>query len=295
MLKESGKSVLALDNANSFMWSVDYLRLTRQKGDSQRQFYIPTQEAVLNAIGEGHKKRPYSIGDMQGVICGNVAYMESKTHWGSEFRGSLAETYYPQYINITSKCTRLDMALTVWLDTYAPNLAVEFQKYAVRYHEEMGWGETRKWPLLIHSRNGDTVYLGSRHSDRYFRFYDKYKRTGDDFYKNAWRFELEAKGDVSRILWQDIQQEGSARHIAEREVLARMDKNGVRLNDFPPTGEARKIPYIDTPKDVTSRLKWLQSQVKPALDELAARGYLEAALGVLGLVDVTLPEKNDDV
>lgn len=287
-------TVLALKNPNSFMFSVDYLRLTRPKGQPHREFYIPTRVAVSDSIDEGHKKRPYNIGDMRGIICGNVAYMESKTHWGSEFRGSLAEAYYPNYINIQSNCTRLDLALTVWLDQYTPNLAVEFQKYAVEYHEKMGWGDTRKWPLLIHSRNGDTVYLGSRHSDRYFRFYDKYKRSGDDFYKNAWRFELETKGDVSKILWQDIQQEGDARYIIEREVLARMDKAGVRLQEFPPTGESRKIPYHDTPKDITSRLKWLQSQVKPALEELEARGYLEAALGVLGLVDVARPSKEDE-
>lgn len=290
---EQRSSVLALKGVNSFMWSVDYLRLTRPKGESSKSFYIPTRVAVSDSIDQGHKKRPYAVGDMRGVICGNVAYAESKTHWLSEFRGGLAEVYYPDYINVTSNCTRLDLALTVWLDDYQANLAVEFQRLAVAHHEKMGWGNSRAWPLLIHSRDGDTCYLGSRSSDRYFRFYDKHKRSKDEWYKNAWRFELETKGDLSKILWQDIQQEADARYIANREVIGTLDKRGIALADFPVTQETRKIPYVDTPKDVTSRLLWLQKQVKPALDELSKRGYLDAALAVLGLVDVTLP-KNDD-
>lgn len=54
----------------------------------------------------------------------------------------------------------------------------------------------------ITSPSGDTLYVGSRESDRYLRFYNKAKeienRTGVKLGLPCWRLELETKGDVAR-------------------------------------------------------------------------------------------------
>lgn len=60
-------------------------------------------------------------------------------------------------------------------------------------------GTTRNFSRIENAQGGQTIYMGSRQSERFVRLYDKAQQTGDST-KLWWRLEIETKGDVSRIV-----------------------------------------------------------------------------------------------
>jgi len=283
-------NVVFAGKVRDYSYQADFLRLTVEKGSAGRGFFAPISELQAQEVDNGHKQVPYKLSDMEGARTGHVCWAKSKTHLLVEFRGAMAEAVYPLYYDVMSKATRLDLALDVWLESHDHSVAEQAFRIATRYMTEKGWNKVRKMPVLVTSANGDTCYLGSRSSAMYFRIYDKWLQSKDDYYENAWRFEVELKSDKAHIVHQQIQERRETSSSGVAEITNGLHKMGVLLQGFAPEGKQCKVPYVATPKDVTSKLLWLSKSVRPTLEELRKRGFESAAYAVLGI----LPTHQDE-
>jgi len=116
----------------------------------------------------------------------------------------------------------------------------------------------------IHSVNGgNTVYVGSRQSEKFVRIYDKAAQIGDT--NERWfRFELELKGVVARSLCNYLRTTERWDSAFDTIALHMVDlPNNVHWkeffsSDFIPVG----LPKVEKSSD---REKWIDTQVTPAV------------------------------
>lgn len=160
-------------------------------------------------------------------------------------------------VNAGASITRLDLAK----DLKGHNLSLD------EIYQEMEAGKrtgTARKIAQIHSNNGgNTIYVGSRQSEKFIRIYDKNAeqgRTGELWY----RFELEAKGQVARTLVH-ILLDGTGWDSAFDTVTRYMVDlpNNRQWQLFYSTDTAEVgFPKIEKSSD---REKWIDTQVTPAV------------------------------
>ena len=262
--------------------SVDYLRITHQRrGNSQFIERLPQWIEYLQTLG--YEKTAYQISTMKGWLLGKLAYIRSDTHEAVELRGEMADRWHVHYLHQTCKATRIDLALTVWLSEEDASLARALYYPAVAFYERQGKAAGRRPPVLYMSEAGDTLYLGSRTSRRYFRLYNKERQSGDAYYKNAWRFEVECKGDLAQVIWERLQARESVLSVGLDEVVGSLKAYNIVLPAPFDEGVLTKVAQPKHNKSIDAKLAWLTRQVRPTVKELSAKGYLAEVLEALDL------------
>jgi DNA relaxase NicK len=272
-------------NPEGWACSVDFLRFTREKRLPKGAFFTPVSHATAKEIELGYTKQPFRLHDIVGAQIGHVGWGQNDERYLIEFRGDAAHDWYQHYIGWEVSVSRIDLAVTVWFEDHTPELASIMYAAAREYWREIGKNQGYKYPTLIDSEGGCTLYLGSRTSQRYFRLYDKWAQSEDPRFMFAWRFEIELKGELARVIWQDIGNGVDIYDIALHEVFGTMERYGIRPSDFEDYGKLRKIPRHGSPPDILTKLEWLQKQVRPSVEKLKDRGYEAAVRTILGLHD----------
>lgn len=276
--------------------NLDFLRLTKELPYFNRRFFeiIPQLQVAEQAFGYGVV--PFRLSTMKGRAVGRVAYAQSDTHHLVEFRGAMAQQVYQHYLPVDAKCRRLDMAYTVWLPIHDDTAARRCFYAAEAYWQREGRTLGRKPPVLYRSAGGDTLYLGSRTSRRYLRIYNKWLQSGDEQYRNAWRFEIECKGDLAHIIWQRIQAGETIESIAMHEIQYMLKSWSIQLPDYEAYGLRTKVPTVKRNPQIDGKLAWLSKQVRPVVQKLIEMGYadeVQEALNIFAdgtVTDVTVEE-----
>lgn len=252
--------------------------------------HLVGREAVL-----GDRRLPWAF-------YGYVGYQSGRARWGTRPDGclliaasELASETWEHIVRLASHCSRIDLAVTVWLDPPQGGLAREAFNTVDRRPGERGRPTRRS--LIVDGNGGETAYLGARESDWFARVYDKRAQSGAVEFAGAWRYECEVKGRAS---------DGLARRLlasADREasILATVHRHftrhGLRLPFSSVGDDLRDTTHFDRPPDA-ARLRWLSEQVRPAVADLTARLGLAEVLGALGiapelLYTVTAPKPGD--
>lgn len=153
--------------------------------------------------------------------------------------------------------TRLDIAK----DLQGVTVSLDKIYQAVERGEHIG--SSRNYNQIHSLNGGNTIYVGSRQSEKYIRIYDKAAQMG--LQGQEWkRFELECKGMVARalatLLVQERQWEGAFDTIARHMV----DLPGLR--DYQAFFSREPIT-VSLPKieKQTDREAWIEAQVMPAV------------------------------
>jgi len=123
----------------------------------------------------------------------------------------------------------------------------------------LGGGASRTVSRIVSNNNGETIYLGSRQSERFIRIYNKAAQTGNDT-ELWWRLEIETKGDVARLVASSLLETGSIGRVLDGTFLKMVGTpNKCGLTGFVSTGE---VPF-GLPKITkqTDREKWISEQV----------------------------------
>lgn len=134
-------------------------------------------------------------------------------------------------------------------------------------------------PQLIEGITGDTLYYGSRQSDKFARIYDKSAEYGEEI-GNVYRFELEAKGEVARGLAELMQSENGGMWKEDivfgalKDMGCPVPKQGV----FPSIN--RQMVNLSSAE---MKLNWLRTQVRGTVKHLVSLGLEQEATEALGL------------
>lgn len=153
---------------------VSEYEIVRGDGFYDLHVYFPVSEVRVSGA--------YAT-DIQGLRCVFTGKSLPETSFGLRVLSSAIQDDW--------KPTRIDLAV----DLFDSDVSVEQWYYELfKVH-----GANRQRSLEYkRKKRGDSVYLGSRESDKFLRIYDKAKEQGLD---NDWvRVEVEAKGDIAQQL-----------------------------------------------------------------------------------------------
>lgn len=164
--------------------------------------------------------------------------------------------------------SRVDLACTARPDN--PSSEIARREYESASTRTRGRGRRTSYTLIRSENRGDTLYVGSRASDQLGRLYDKGRESGDEAYKDCWRWEVQYRREpavsVVRALLQAERETETiaatvARWFSDRGVGASYHTVGEPLSTAP----ARAIP------DDVRWLAWARRCVAPRARELAVR------------------------
>jgi hypothetical protein len=209
--------------------------------------------------------------------------------------GDVAATVWRQVVPVATKVTRIDLAVDVWLDEPRDQV-----KQSSRVVLSPSLEARLKYTYITgvrgksRSRSGDTLYVGSRHSEQFGRFYDKGLQTETADPGKWLRYEVEYKSDAAFQM---------ARKAIELAPGALGEFISCTVFDwfFKRTVPPLFNPDTDTPglvirsqmKQTTKerKLAWLRSQVRPTVQYLFQQGMRNEALRALDIDLVKIPDE----
>jgi len=242
---------------------------------------------VLAETDEGNDVRPFDLNGYVGWRVGRVRYGERESAGLLQLSGQLASDHFDELVPEASTISRLDLAVTVLPTPIDPGYGADLYECFCAYHSEH---QTSALPWRVQdAHGGQTVYLGARTGDQFFRCYDKEQESrasGDTKafprYIGTWRHELELHDDAARVVARSLH--------AERDRAAGV--NGmvysyVRAHGGQPDWNAAERPLLEAGfrrrSDRDSRLRWFRKQVAPALARELQRGNPHEVWRSLGL------------
>lgn len=238
----------------------DWLTLTTFE---ERAFY--NVDVQIPKVGE-ERRLQYKGHSWEGVFAGS-ALQGGKKHYMVQSSGEQAHRFLDWVRTNTLSIydwnvTRIDLQITI-------DLPEDWNTRKV-YDSLVAWdgpGRPRKIAVVMSGDGNDTIYIGSRTSDRFTRLYVKPLDGGH----KALRFETEYKGDHAHTVY--------AACYRDEDALAPILAQ--ELNDLPAiNGTARMLflkalgvnghkPAIKRTTGQNSTLDWLRDTVTPSLERLA--------------------------
>ena len=134
---------------------------------------------------------------------------------------------------------------------------------------------------MIESRHrAQTVYIGSRASDIFFRCYDKFAESGKEEHRGCVRFELELKGRASKALWQQFITGEQTLRSALQMVITMLKERGVSVPCEDIDEQDIRLPPRQATKE-ESTYAWLARQVGPVVKRLTQSSHWMYAFNAL--------------
>jgi len=203
-----------------------------------------------------------------------------------EYHGMDQKTLIQTVLDAGGSITRLDIAK----DVQGVNISLDEIYKALERREYQGSARTFS---QIHSLNGgNTIYVGSRQSEKFIRIYDKAAQSG--LVGEKWhRFELETKGMVARalatLLTQDDRWSSAFGTIVQHMVTVPTLRDWQAF--FQPGEVQIGIPKLEKKSD---REKWIESQVIPAVAKHAVEfPNSEAVKRLVALLELIKRQGNE--
>lgn len=159
-------------------------------------------------------------------------------------------------------CTRMDVQVT-GASTFDARRLFDLRKV---------YGIEKAMTLIENSDGGETLYIGSRKSEAFWRYYKKEEK-GEDFY----RLEVELKGGRAKNYFVWLQGGGTPKDVYVTEFLRLPGYLQRRLNWYIMNLDGNKVlPSINETYGLDRAMAYLQNVVKP---------FLGNAMGKLGIDD----------
>lgn len=197
--------------------------------------------------------------------------------------GSMASCFWREVSGFTGHPTRLDVQTTITLT--APD-----KSFGGRWWREQQGKQFRhhhRPPKRTYSVDNRGLWIGTvgtRISRAFVRIYDKGVEASTHPAGERWRFELEAKRDLSRSLWRSLTASQdvtpwclqTCRAAAFGAACRWPIADSALRTALPPVPERR-------PPSVESALKWLRESVAPSVERLLVDVSVDELLETLGL------------
>lgn len=236
----------------------DYLTLTTFTKNMSLSLLFAN--ATQNTKTKKHKMESYT-----GLTGNNTFYgqrtQNNKTHYMMRCWGEFATDMLMMSDNLLVKCTRIDLQITIPI-TPAYNSRSLYDHLS---NKEREWKWRRKNVSIIQSGDGlDTIYIGSRSSDRFYRIYVKPDSSGKPAYI---RFEVEFKKEFAAAIREAVLKgRAGFRDLLRAELETLPIGNNFVLRSFE-AALGVKMTSISPVRVETrsSTIDWMNNQVDPAV------------------------------
>lgn len=209
-------------------------------------------------------KRLQYKGVSYGSIFQGAAIQRGKDHYMLQASGETADgvagAMHQNFGPYDWNVTRCDLQVTIPVPPAYDSRQL--------YDNLVAWpgpGKPRQISIIQSGDGNDTVYVGSRTSDRFTRIYVKPLDGG----LRALRFEVEYKGAHAHRVFNDCRNPYLKGQILAHEVLSLPDAEIPPLRHFlTATGFFAHTPDVERVTGQNATLEWLMEQVGPTLERL---------------------------
>lgn len=259
----------------------DWCTLTTSDKYVYNEFVQMVGEHVDWKQTSSQKRLQYSGIGGDGFFYG-VGVQNGSPHYMMILSGLLAGQLLPVWAARQSarfcNCTRFDIQITIPKEWKARETSGIGRDILARQREGTSrTGAALSVKMVVSDRdNDDTVYLGSRTSDRFIRIYDKVSE-GVAYL----RYELEVKGKTVARLWDEYLTGASALPVWLKGSIPDYARTVFELHQVIAAIGANDTDrsWIETgTSDWETKKAWLNEQVRPALVRAAIEGHRDEVL-----------------
>lgn len=233
------------------------------------------------------KTSPFRLMGYEGWRTGRVRF-GMRDEWALlQLSGDLAEQRVTEVLPVADSITRVDFAVTA--RTAEPDPHVGGNAYLMATHHAADHPKAAMVSRTTDNKGGETLYIGHRSSDYFFRLYNKHAEAlsrGDDAeadrYLNCWRYELECKGLAAAPLAMAAAGAGDRPSHVQSLVYHYSRDHGIEPV-FSVDGDRVLRPGFRRRSDYESRLRWFQRAVRPSIQWALSHGDRQSVIDALGL------------
>lgn len=264
---------------------VDWLTATYTHGRPSAAIAVLADRWQRDRSQDGFDLKPWAWNGYRGSVVDGVT-------WGTRDDGSIlrlsgkfARQHFLAATSFATNVSRIDLQLTAYNSSWPTGLATSVN-LGVAGHPAVISGQTQT-TITRHTPSGETLNIGSRSSNRFFRIYDKAAESGGEYEVGTWRYEIEYKADRAYRLAKRLE-----RGITnDQEILELLSAAFAEYNVITPIVSKPmgwKERDIARTTDDQRRLEWLRTCIRPCvvrMHEAFSADVLAEALGLYGIID----------
>lgn len=248
--------------------------------------YYEAQDVIERIADDGNEaKERYLLGHA-GISAGNCFAGVGESTYYVQLTGSNAERWWKGLYRVEGHVSRLDIQCTAFFERLPTTFGVDTFKIA--NDAAAGKGDKPKWTVTQNSNNkkGYSIYIGSKDSEHFAIIYNKEAESGNEHYKNAWRYEVRLKNDYgTKAAYALFSRQNNYQEAIAASVGSWFAKRGIQV-PWKGLSSESILAGINTSKtDKDKVLWWMEKQVRPALDKARKLGYYSDACRALGLAE----------
>lgn len=264
---------------------IDYISATMSYGENGAiEWYSGCMRAIERLSDDGNPIKHTQRNGYTGFSVGGSFVGEGLQGYFCTISGERAQAGFDTVYRYNPHVSRLDVQCTIRSPTTG-RFTAELAKAAVKVaNQRLGAASQRNATLIEDLRDGATCYVCSQKSEQFARIYNKDAESGEERYKDCWRYEVHLKNNLATQA-AELFRISEYAQPAQAAVFVRqwLKKRGI-VAPWKADAELHALPSeVSSPGDVESRLRWLREQVNPSLRRLIKLGLRDTILEALGL------------
>lgn len=278
---------MLIDSALSVVSSgIDYCTMTAKRGDRAEQLRDRANQLLAEQVDSGNDLKMWKLSGYRGKRSGGVAFGVRHDGCILVLSSSAAATLAYKSIPLADNVSRIDLQVTCF------DASTQAERAHLGYYSMLEAPRRRGRPptasLRLNSRGGQTLYCGSRASDKVGRLYDKGIEQKTAPAGAYWRYEVEYKRDEAAR----IARLSSEAKLDDALIAAFVaDFFGSRGLPIPAciedletiAAEHRATLQFDGITDSDRTLRWLNQTVAASVQRLIDSGRLADVVRALGM------------
>lgn len=282
-----GKTEEMVDGEHEIQAAVDWITVTTRdaKVAAAWQEIYQEQKNAYDVEGQLDIEKRWQIMSYQGTgFPGSIRVGFSLNLGWIVIASSTSASKWARLVGPKSNVTRIDLAVT-------QSLGMQLEDVPKRYYEVIQDADTGRlnYALIQNTKRGQTLYVGSRSSEKFGRLYDKGIEAGLAPAGFKYRWEVEYKkptaNEVATVL--------KAMKGLKAEQIVSMVYTFFSLRGVPPLfrreGEMVKLEVLAKATSLDRKIQWIRSQVRPSIMRLIMAGRTRDLFCAMG-VDISEDE-----
>ncbi len=268
-----------------FSTGLDYITATFQRDDvGIAVFDALTAKHFAACAKQGLVVEEISPNGYQGHSCDGVFWGTGKYGGMLRVSGARAERWKKDLLGYGCRphLTRLDLQVSWFREPGDASFAQRYRTAIRRTELERGAKRFHKLGFVEKVVSGDSLSIGSRESEHYFRFYDKSDESKGLVPENLLRAESECKGGLAVAVWQQVKEGADSTQLAAGFVRDRVQRMGI-TPEWDDDVDAVRVQPVCHKSDDVKRLMYLRDSIRPMVAKLVEAGHEQQVREVLGL------------
>lgn len=256
---------------------VDWLTCTQIRAGGTAALQEEVRRVVFREVEAGNDRRTWKGQGYYGERAGGASWGVREDTYLAVLTSDCARDNWQSVSRWATNCSRIDLQVTLLLGK--PDIFLFDQLEAHFLALPARRGRVPDICRVRDNKGGNTIYIGSRTSDKYLRIYDKGVEGKTNVPGELIRFEVEYKRGLAKqcLTWLSAEQSPTL-SIAQKTVAA-FKPLLVEFGGSPLTivevARAERIP------DNKRRLAYLSKCVRPLIDRLRESGLGDEAMKIL--------------